>query len=67
MVKYRTIENAKKEAIEQGIEQGLEQRIEQNVKSNIINMLKKNLDIDLISEITGKSIDYINDLKKEIE
>ena len=63
------------EGIEQGIEKGIEQGIEKGIKEGIEqqtieltkNMLKKNIDINQISEITGLSIDKITKLAKNVK
>ena len=48
-------------------ELGEEAGIKKEKKSIIANMLKKNMDIDSISSISGLSIDEINKLKMEIQ
>jgi len=52
----------KDEAKREGIEQG----IEQNTKEIVMTMLKKGMNIELISEITKLSIDEINILQKQV-
>ena len=52
----------KQEAYELGEEAG----ILKNKKELTINMLKKKISDELICEITGLSIDDINELKKEL-
>ena len=52
-----------KEGLEKGLEQGLEQGTEQSKNEIAKNMLKKDLDISLISEVTGLSNEQINKLK----
>ena len=59
------IEQGIKEGIKEGIEQGIEQGIEDNKKEVIINMLKKEMDYNVISEITGKTIDEIKEIKEK--
>jgi len=54
------IEKGMKNGIEKGIIQGENKREREIAK----DMLKKNLDIDLISDITGLSKEEINNLKK---
>ena len=49
--------------LEQGIEQGLEQGTEQSKNEIAKNMLKENMDISLISKLTGLSNEQINKLK----
>ena len=60
------IEEGFKKGIEQGIEKGIEKGIEQGIKENQIltvkNMKNRNIDIALISDITGLSIEEIEKL-----
>ena len=60
------IEEGFKKGIEQGIEKGIEQGIEKGIKENQIltvkNMKNRNIDIALISDITGLSIEEIEKL-----
>ena len=49
--------------LEQGIEQGLEKGTEQSKNEIAMNMLKENMDISLISKLTGLSNEQINKLK----
>ncbi|MEI0516827.1 Rpn family recombination-promoting nuclease/putative transposase [Brachyspira murdochii] len=60
------IEEGFKKGIEKGIEQGIEKGIEKGIKENQIltakNMKNKNIDIALISDITGLSIKEIEEL-----
>ena len=55
------------DAVERGIEQGIEQGIEKGSlreKNEIAqNMLKENIDIELISKVTGLNIDQIKKLE----
>jgi len=53
------------EAQEQGIEQGLKQGIEQGIEQTALNMLKENLNIEIISKVTGLNIDQIKKLKSK--
>ncbi len=48
--------------IEQGIEQGIEKGIEQEKLNTASNMKKENMDINLISKITGLSMEQIKSL-----
>ena len=58
------IENSiRDEATKKGIKQGLERGTEQSKNEIAKNMLKKGLDISLISEVTGLSNEQINNLK----
>jgi len=58
----------KDEGIREGVEKGISQGITQgkNITNReiVLKMLEKNLDINLISEITGLNIQQINDIKK---
>ena len=56
-------EEGKVEGIEEGKTEGYQEGIEQGIKSTIKNLLEKNVDINIISEATGLSIDEINELK----
>ena len=49
-----------------GIKKGIEQGINQNTIEIIKSMLKKELDINLISEITNESIEEINKIKESL-
>ena len=51
------------QGIKQGIKQGIEQGIEQEKENTVKNMLKENIDIEIISKVTGLSIEKINKLK----
>jgi predicted transposase/invertase (TIGR01784 family) len=53
-----------KEGIEQGLEQGLKKGIEQNKKDILEKLLKTNLSIEQIIEITGFTAEEIEKLKK---
>ena len=45
---------------------GIEQGIEQNTKDVILNMLHKNISLEDIRDVTGKSIEEIKKIKEEI-
>ena len=49
------------------LQEGREEGIEDNKKEVIINMLKKEMDYSVISEITGKTIDEIKKIEKDME
>jgi len=57
-------EEAVKEGHEEGFEQGIEQGVEQEKINIVKNMLNKNMDINLISEVTGLSTEQIQNLVK---
>ena len=62
-------EYAREEGIEKGrkigIAQGIEKGKEEGMELVALNMLKKNLDIALISEITGLTVKEIEKLKND--
>ena len=68
-------EEGLKEGIEKGIEQGIEQGIEKGIEQGnmskelelIKNMLKKGLDYQTISEVTGKTIPEIEEIARSID
>ena len=51
------------QGIERGIEQGIERGIEQGIEQTALNMLRKNIDIEIILEVTGLNIDQIKKLE----
>lgn len=59
------VEEAKKEAREQGIQEGIQQGSNETKTEIVLNALKNNLSIEVISSITGLSIDEINTLKEK--
>ena len=46
--------------MEKGLKQGIEQGIEQEKLNIVKNMLKEDVDIKIISKVTGLSIENIN-------
>ena len=60
------IEKGLEQGIEQGLEQGLEQGKKEANKQVVITMLKKKLDIPLISECTGLTIDMIKKIQESM-
>ncbi len=56
----------KQEAYELGEEAGKEIGIARRNKEVALNMLRENIDTDIISKVTGLSIEDINELKKEL-
>ena len=58
------LSEAKEEGISQGIEQGYTSGINDGIKQTAKNMLNKNMSIEDISDITGLSIEEINELRK---
>ena len=51
-----------KQGLEQGIAQGIEQGLEQGIKQTAKNLKDKGIDINIIHETTGLSIEEINNL-----
>ena len=49
------------------LQEGREEGIKDKTKEVIINMLKKKMDYNVISEITGKTIDEIKKIEKDME
>ena len=62
-IKERT-EEAIKEGLEKGLEQGIEQGKLEERKVIVLNMLNKDLSLEMISEISGLSIDEIEQIEK---
>jgi len=58
------IEQGLQQGLQQGIHQGLEKGIEQNKKDILEKLLKTNLSIEQIIEITGFTAEEIEKLKK---
>ena len=55
-----------KEGIKQGKKEGKIEGAEEKSLEVIINMLKKKLDYDTISEVTGKTIEEIKEIESNI-
>lgn len=68
-LRKEAIEKGLQEGLEQGLQQGLEQGLEQGAHQSKIeiakSMLDKNMDIELISELTKLSTTEINKLREE--
>ncbi|SHH06646.1 conserved hypothetical protein (putative transposase or invertase), partial [Thermosyntropha lipolytica DSM 11003] len=60
------IEQGIAKGIEQGIAKGIEQGIEKGKEEAALNALQKGLDIETIAEITGLSVERIEELKKKL-
>ena len=52
--------------LQEGIEKGLQEGIEYNMVSMIKNMLKKKADYNFISEVSGKSIEEIKEIERNM-
>ena len=63
MIENSIRDEATKKGLKEGLEKGLERGTEQSKNEIAKNMLKKDLDISLISEVTGLSNEQINNLK----
>ncbi len=60
------IKQGKKEGKIEGIQEVLQKGAEESKKEVIINMLRKKLDYDTISEVTGKTIEEIKKIEETI-
>ena len=63
LVEYTSLENAKKDGLEQGLEQGIKEGISQNKIEIAKNLLKEKISIDIISKTTGLSEEEIGKLQ----
>ena len=61
-IKNSLLTEAREEGINFGIEKGINSRNTEIAQ----NMIKKNIDIEVISDVTGLEIDKINKLKENI-
>ena len=61
-----TLKNSYKRGIDEGKEEGLQEGIEYNMVSMIKNMLKKKADYNFISEVSGKSIEEIKEIERNM-
>ena len=57
----RGIEKGREEGIEEGIEKGMEK----GIKEVTLNLLEKDIALDIISETTGLSLEEIRSLRDE--
>ena len=62
LVRYTSQENARKEGLEQGIEQGIKQKTIDIIK----NMLRNNLSYEIISNVSGKTIEEIKEIASSL-
>ena len=67
LVAYNREQYAIKTGMAKGIEQGIEQGIKQNTIDTIKELLKNNIEIDIISKVTKKSIDEIKNIEESIK
>ena len=63
MIENSIRDEATKKGLKEGLEKGLERGTEQSKNEIAKNMLKENMDISLISKLTGLSNEQINNLK----
>ena len=69
--KEEAFEEGKEEGLQQGLKQGLKQGIEQGIERGSLkekneiarNMLKENINIEIISKVTGLNIEQIKKLE----
>ena len=59
MILETAIDEAREEGLEQGLEQGLEKGLEQGRKQLVCEMISRGMTPELISEMTGLSIEEI--------
>ena len=57
------LEEGKKQGLEEGIKEGIKEGKNKSIKEIALNLLKSNIDINIISSSTGLSIEEINSLK----
>ena len=57
-------EEVKQEQLEEATQKGISKGIEQGIETTAKNLLKKNMDINFISEVTGLSLKEIEKLKE---
>jgi len=62
--KQRAREDGHELGMKLGLEKGIEQGTELTIRKTIQKMLQENLDIGLISRITGKTEEEINKIKQ---
>ena len=66
--KKQILNDIRKEGLEQGrtegLEQGIEQGIEQNTIKTVLSLLNKNMSLEDISDITGKTVEEIKEISK---
>jgi predicted transposase/invertase (TIGR01784 family) len=63
---YNILEFAKKEARREGLQEGREEGRAEGVKEMAVEMLKKGMDIELVSEISKLSIDDVRKLRRQL-
>lgn len=56
------IQQGMKQGIEQGMQQGIEKGIEQGKQEIVKNMLNENMDVSVISKVTGLTIEQIEEM-----
>ena len=64
---YCATMDATKEALAKGMEKGIERGMENESNEIIKNMLSKNMDINLISEVTNKSVEEIKKIEEKMQ
>ena len=67
LVRLEQIEKANEEGLAKGIKQGIKQGIEQEKLNILRNMIRENIDINIISKVTGLTIENINSAKTNFE
>jgi predicted transposase/invertase (TIGR01784 family) len=59
-------QDGKAVGLKEGIEKGIQKGIEKGTRMIAIQMLKANVDIDIILKCTNLSVQRLNELKKEL-
>lgn len=59
----RKIQNS---LLAEGIEQGIEQGLKQGKTEDALNMLKENIDINIVSKYTGLSLEELEEINKNV-
>ena len=65
-IEYR-FKLVEEDALERGIDQGISQGKEETLTDTIKSMLKEKLSYDLISKITGKSLNEIKKIEESLK
>ena len=66
LVKYTSEKNLKEDARREGLQEGREEGRNELSNEHIVGMLKENIDIEVISRITGKTTEEIMVIRENI-
>ena len=61
-----TLKKFEKEAIKKGRKEGMEKGMEIGKKETAEKMLRKNMEINIIAECTGFTVEFLKKLKEEV-